>query len=750
VRHSFEYSSDLRIPKIQNYLLRLLKEEVLNVEFDIATEYPTIEGYDSNNMNVQVFDVKEHPDVFYDCIDCDYKYDKIVIVEDELSKIGDRSLKFFSGIKNRRPVLDYIHQTSQDNLYDILLIEGDTIEIQPMGVDPDEKEIFKYSYQGWKEDYDEKWDFSEPACSIGGLPDLEYETLRNCIVDVIVPETNMWTNYEPYLSTQKDAEYSVDHLDTGPHLVTVSTMDESGLIDYQELRILVIDAPQIEIGFDSTEHYVLNQDEDAVSIEDKFVITNDGTTLPALLPQPTSGEMIWNVVRINPDGTVQTVIQDSFTFTSQDDVVNSIPIPNDLVEPIDIRTIKSLKISEAGDYRVEIALNLNTGLDGDGSLEFEKVQEFTAYECVPYEGFGGRNIYPYNSGDTLDEAFLGAHSCCEGDITDADADQWKLLDGGTSCYDAYWVGERGKLIEKVESLRKIDELEDYFLSEPTLSNSINRNYASANPENGIYELSLDRSCDNNRGNICAGEVIADISLLESCPKLLISDEPDGQCTGPPEDINQFVATCENYDDGTFESIFKGGSNLCNEEPECSSHLKYNDVGNPNARMQCQATCNGLEGCSQPSKCRCIEGVCNAQCDDSNDFEWENLADGTGICHSNCQEIPICDYQKHPQTKCPSPRPDIKDFSGPADCQDSNPAGITGCYTNVRCTPTGPSTPEFERCQVGEYMDDDGNRMCMFGSAVPLCDASGCNLPKEKENFWCATFGCTCDPINGWV
>jgi len=610
-------------------------------------------------------------------------------------------------------------------------------------VDPDEKQIVKYSYQGWKEDYDEQWNFLKSGCGPGELPNLEYETLRNCIKPVMMPLANKWSTSASYLANQKDADFTVTNLDAGPHLLNVSIADESGLVDYQELKILVIDKPQIKIAVDPADKYP-GQEDGAVSVEDYFRISNDGTTLPAMLPAPVSGTMDWEILWENPDGSLATLLTQTFEFAGQADVVKTMEIPKD---PYDINTIKSMEISKAGHYKVRISLTLNDGAGGIFLDPFVKEISLEAQECIPYHDAANpfNYAYPYN---TVGDPFYGSHSCCNGDITDSST--WTLLDGINTCYTGDWSGEKEQLIAKVEQLRKTPQLSDYYSSEPGLSYNFNDNYAGG-PDNSVYTLEFERFCDNNRGNICAGDIDAIIQKKEDCPSPLSGNppEPDGKCRGPDSSgiKSGFAATCENYFRQTFGSIFQGGSNVCNDEPKCSTISGY-DV--PLGKMLCKATCNAAQGCNKPINCQCIVGQCGAECDDASDFKWENTGPNTAICHSSCQAVPLCSFQTHLVTKCINPTADVN-YAGSTQCL-VNEGGITGCYTDVRCTSSGPQQSDFEPCQKGyRYFNAAGKEVCLHSSDPnPVCGAGGCNLEKDTTKpILCLFGGPVCDPIAGW-
>ncbi|MBI4739834.1 hypothetical protein HY772_09965, partial [Candidatus Woesearchaeota archaeon] len=199
----------------------------------------------------------------------------VVEVQDDASQIDGQPYVFRFVRENRYPVLDYIHEVSENQTFDIVTIENNTIWIMPNPdwskvYDPDEDNLV-YDFTGWKETCDEPFDF------VNGL------NVYTCSNEVRRPEEFLpqsvrnpgdWTNSEQYKVSQRNASIVTDHSDIGPHNVTVWVCDEEGLCDYQVVRVMVFDIP--ELHFDAPAVYG-DMPTFSASVEDPFRFDASGT-----------------------------------------------------------------------------------------------------------------------------------------------------------------------------------------------------------------------------------------------------------------------------------------------------------------------------------------------------------------------------------------------------------------------------------------------------------------------------------------
>ena len=126
------------------------------------------------------------------------KNDSLVIIED----ISGEKFQFIR--QNRKPALDYIPE--------IPITPGETLEIIPYAVDPDEQKI--------------KYDFTT-----------NYDSWKNQIKDSLLYKTG-----DSYRGIPKNSAISfiINESDLGEHAITVYAYDGTGYVDYQDVAVHVI------------------------------------------------------------------------------------------------------------------------------------------------------------------------------------------------------------------------------------------------------------------------------------------------------------------------------------------------------------------------------------------------------------------------------------------------------------------------------------------------------------------------------
>jgi hypothetical protein len=90
----------------------------------------------------------------------EHKYTDVIRIVDEQSTIEGHPWVFQFAVVNRIPALELIHEAPAvlGAKYNIIALAGDTIKIEPIGYDPDDDNL-TYTYSGWKESYDEEFDW---------------------------------------------------------------------------------------------------------------------------------------------------------------------------------------------------------------------------------------------------------------------------------------------------------------------------------------------------------------------------------------------------------------------------------------------------------------------------------------------------------------------------------------------------------------------------------------------------------------
>ena len=666
IKHNFEYKSDLRVTRIHNYILNLLREESQNIFFNITTDYSMVPGLDPYNMHVSVID-------FLADVGKPYRNDHILVVEDNASKIGNQSLTFFTAIKNRAPALDYLHYTDANSPYDIIGVENETINISPTGIDPDDKPVL-YNYYGWKETRDEVFNYSGPPaeCNIAtaGPNTLSTEEgILKCIN--VFPNANPynWTNSTLFKNTHRTAEFTPNLSDIGIHNMTVYVEDESGLRDWQFLKILIIDKPFINITFESP--YGSEFPENITSIEDPSNISAKGTKASIIGGQNILGYNWTDSQGLNKYFSVETSI-DKLILPFE-----LHPIQYPLSGFPDINKIEHQALDILGMHTITLGVKTNNGLVSNGIVN-HATMNLNVTECLPHRSTD--NEYPYNLSR---DGFFANHTCCLSDF--------KYADGSTICFqtDKYgsYIDLRTFYISKLAKNTELSGYQ-YYSPAPTADSIIK--VTDKSKQNDIYQLDFNRSCDGKRGNICAGAVDAKLIPVLSC-----SDNGNNEvCSGPPIGVsNSPVTFCDNYNPGvTFETKYHlpGATGICNnaEKQSTKGPSGYNDG---TGIYDCQGTCDGLGGCSYATNCACNVAY-GAQCDANNQNAKTITDSGKDYCLYGGCNLNSCEYLHKEEMPCPS---------GQTHCQVGNK-----CIYSISCTSNGHHETKIE-CNFGETCTDLG-------------------------------------------
>lgn len=742
VRRDFNYYSSLKFVSLHNYLLNLVKEEVQNPYFNLKTDYGSIPGFDSVNYELEVLEHSDSNPIFKNCADdCDWKHDFILKIIDKASESTGKLLTYYVAFQNRRPALDWIHETDDAVPFDYIVFEGEELVIDPYGFDPENKDL-QYIYSGWKETYTTTYNLDH-SCN----PPIDWLTFINCIE--IIPNPSLtdlfkWSKSQSYLDTQRKAEYTIGPDDAGLHSTRLTIYDPSGLEDYQDISILVIDKPTVEIGVITN----MEVPENVVSVEDPFYLSSAGTK-PSNIPGTTVSDIRWAITYFD---AVNNLIMSVPPFSPliQQWVE---PNPNNIIVPyeesLNINLIKPKILNVVTPHTIKLTIEQETNTGGlIIPSTFQKSEELIVKECIPFRGTS--DPFPYSSWsdpEDYNNYISTNHACCLGDIDDDET--YAVAGQSTSCYDETLYGERNHLIDEVIDLMKHDLLWAYYdlISIPQPGTTINVNGPQTD-KNDVFKMYFERFCDGRRGNICAGSGEYTVSRLLECPNKLSNEI--GTCTGPPETITSTQPTqCTNYPPGkTFESIFEGAQETrCNTNPACSTSTQYGTPG----PLSCTAQCDNQGGCTHPVQCTCSQ-ACGAQCYPGKLMEWIGTT-----CNFNCAKESTCVFTGNAQTPCSSPQ---------SFCYNSIFNGQSRCYTNVGCDDTlGARYTAADYCAArGTILNYGGDRYCFFYNSINppvppnICTSGGnCLINSMSETNFINSHGpcnagqqITCNPLTGWV
>jgi len=539
--------------------------------FNLKNSKTKLQGYDS------FIDINLFKRI---CNDCgNEKFDTLLIIQDRKSTLNNTPYIIQFMIENRIPVLDWIGNYPKFDGYDMIILEGETINLTVQGYDPDDLDEISYNFKGWKEDYDEIFDYT--GFELNPVFPVQYITRINTPL-------RHWSIDSNYPESFPNASYNTIRNDIGPHNLSIEIKDSGGLIDWQDLNILIADKPIVK-----AESFKPYEDipENIASVEDPFQLNGNvfsafTTILDSFWTDLTTGKIYTNLTQKIPE------------------------------EDIDIKNIKSTEFNDIGIHNFELTVNTNYV----GTIK--ELLDIDVKECLPHKN-PDEIIYPYTS--NFINPYYADHTCCKDDYT---------IDSGKICYEETELSCKPTKSE-IGIAKKAIMDDGLNIIDPDVSEYMTiENENNKKSRNDIYERTFTQKC-RERGNICSGE-IEDVWLIKTDCKDY--DETKGEtesCQGPvgkPSECNILTETsCYKFQGTTFEKEFQLlNSNdeialgICNPELKCSDKNdldSYDKGGN----FLCQGTCGNGE-CNYPINCKCSASCgANANCDDL------SPNDNTGKC-----------------------------------------------------------------------------------------------------------------------
>ncbi|MBW2967521.1 hypothetical protein KY362_03470, partial [Candidatus Woesearchaeota archaeon] len=300
----FHQRFPVRLKRIVEFAATIANYDSFYLDWNMSRDY-MIPGIYDTDMEFGVFTDYSSEGV----------WDDLVVIRDSASVIDGKNYIYKFARENRHPALDYIGVHTNWTMFDIVVMEGQEITINPNPpvtytptgeeqqriYDPDEDHL-TYYYTGWMETCNESFNFdagmqnkfelalcswqepSHPSLyflfpyEVGDMLNMSGEgwvTGRDWTVPEEVPR--QWTQSEAYQETHRNATYTPTHDDIGPHNVTVWVCDEAGLCDYQIIRIMVFDYPELYLNGSNHYHDI---PDDRASVEDVYELSADGTRKP--------------------------------------------------------------------------------------------------------------------------------------------------------------------------------------------------------------------------------------------------------------------------------------------------------------------------------------------------------------------------------------------------------------------------------------------------------------------------------------
>ncbi len=586
--YTFKKPLKNRLKTVYSFLSALLTLDVKRPEHNLLNTYL------SKPIGLNISLLQSNCNVSSNCY-----FDKVLRIVDPSSKIFGKPMVLLVGIKNRRPVLDYIGNKVIPNV-DLTVLEGTELVISPQGYDPDEGFLW-YNYSWWQEDWYEE--LNKSCCHTGLVDCSNLSQIRQCMIINYSIHPHNFTNSNLFRMTGKNASYKLTSKDAGLHFLKVSVRDVSGLTDWQNISIFVVDLP---IPILNTSNIYLEADKNFASIEDPYLLNASESVDPALggihnytFIDHTEG---WSKVVVEPEDYLWLPFNWRFliTYSLKASLINE--------------SVVNEHFNMLGQHEIELKVQTITGLEQSSNWTVNVTV------CIPYRS----NVWPYPydklfqqyTGQTVTNPFFSNHSCCVGNLSNGST--WSLKPASEPCLNLTFYGFMlsdnypGIGLAGDRTNLKTNFLQIQVPGHPASFTSNGLPNLVINQSNDVWALQFTRYCTGDRGNICAGNgefyyyQIADCYYNESLTE---------QCQGPsPELINAFPsiniskATCVGYNDTTFENLLvqagflTSATGRCLEGEHCVGDLLMSD-------FKCQnGDCIGttlIKDCSLLSECRII-------------------------------------------------------------------------------------------------------------------------------------------------
>lgn len=664
---SFDSELNTNVRQLYDYVSRLLINSVRDPNFDLQKDW------NDSNKNP---DYKTTFDLFYyqaPCLDCkkdSTKLDYVLVITDQSSLLKGRPWSIMTGIKQRKPVLDYLNNQASETFIlnekvDYQFFSNSTVFLDPLAIDPDGGNV-SYNYSGWKEDYDQilDWDLCEQnACDLSNYKNYLSEKIFD-------PPPLKWSSSSEFQSTKRSASFNTSKQDIGLHNITIIVTDDKGNKDFQIVKILIFDLPEAKLNISN---YYDDIDNSWASVEDP-VFLDGSESIASLLAGGTISQYIFQDDYSNS--------QDSFLISTQNSFVNlSDNFFNASQEYFKYKNLINNIQANSGFLDHDVSLFVRQDNFGSVVQSPPATETIHVAQCLPHSydknngGYDGAQVrtdglYYYAVSENY---FDAPHVCCEPLTQTQGTNSFNsqtnnLLGGGTIsdkgvvCFEQEfktclpdrnlenpYVYLKGSLFDK-ETAGEVYTVE-YNASLMTISNayppSIQNINLKDNRINDVYELSLEQSCSGLRGNTCGGEMNFEWTITY-CNDL---DDNIGQfakCQGPATNdvpVNYFL-NCMNKDLGDDLDCydFSAGENFEKDSLGLNNELQANLWTDEEMYLMSQGYC-------APTRYASIDLQGSIDYESGTDLNEYALSSAPYFCEANCDGQGDCNYWQLEDCSC---------------------------------------------------------------------------------------------------
>lgn len=664
---NFQTTLHVNIRQLYDYYFQTVINMVRDPFYNLLEDWNNV-SVAGNHYYRNSFELEYERSPTYNYINPFSYLDDVLTITDTSSLLKGRPYSFTFAIKQRKPVLEYLHNpiqygTINGEKIDYQFFTNSTIEINPLAAEPDYDDV-KFTYKGWKEDYDE-W-LNTTCCQAQGGCNLSNHT--GCLVQEPNPAPQLWTTSSHFNSSVGYSQIESNESDIGYHNVTVIVEDEHGYKDFQIVRILIFDLPVAVLSGKNMYDTVNNT---FAAIEDIYLLNASNSTLSIMAGNQDTNYIFrddtegFHIYQANP---LLYLANDSYDFfnvthgffnytnltpTSQN------PLPHNISLVVQQDSGGGLSILSSPVFLdVEVAECLPYGYDPtNGGLH--------GYAASGISSNADAEQY-YWGAATSPELYSYPHVCCK-PIDDAlpldNLGAGQFHASGEICFQTGNGGE-GEFITCAPSRDLNDPyvyLSGALMSDDTglLMDLTQANYDARygsdefekdfysnwlstsvldDGQNDVYHVEYTQFCSDDRGNVCSGRGEASWNLHTSCDDFE-ADNQFARCQGPGVNGKPFSflgggiaynctnknilfdhtgdIRCENFSSGhSYErDVLLITSDLTSTTSEETSMIEdgycappnHRFANSPETKLFCQSTCtarNASCGTHNVSFCMC--------------------------------------------------------------------------------------------------------------------------------------------------
>ena len=258
----------------------------------------------------------------------------------------------------------------------------------------------------------------------------------------------------------------------GFHLLNVSVRDNEVLRDWQIVKILVNDMPEVDL---KGSNQFIDVPNNFASIEDPYKLDGSGT-----------------VVFFERGLSYKFIDSREGPIASGPSSIAYVP---DL-DP-DIEDIVPYLFSVTGLHSIRLVVSDNMGAGATG-VGFEVI-DIDVKECLPHRSDAASypfNMIPDDGYPDLENPFQANHTCCD--------DNFMIKEGTELCYETVKYGCYSDLWHQ-----KIVDVDDF-------NTFVFESVGTLGDDNDVHNATYKRKCDGERGNTCLGGQKTFVSLQDEC------------------------------------------------------------------------------------------------------------------------------------------------------------------------------------------------------------------------------------------